>query len=520
VKRWLVRPSRSIAGVVLGVSAVVALTLLAGTAAGRTGGSRSLEAPAGTLVVARAADLDMLDPHKATTFAALQTLPLVYESLTRLDRNLKVQPALAASWSFSKDGKTLTLHLRTGVKFDNGQPFTSADVKASLGRILNPATGAVAASNLAAVLHVLTPNAGTVVLKLRYPDVPILAALADMNTAILSKADIDAKTVGKKANGTGPFRVVAWTPGQFVNLVRNSGYWGGAPKLAGVDFRAIPSESSVAAAVSAGTADIGIVTNPVVARAVGGSAHVVREPTIDYHVLMLNGRSSALKDARVRLAIACAIDRKQVLATAALNEGKVTGPITSPAFLSNPNDRPCPTPNLAKARSLLAQAGYSSGLTLDTIVETGEYATATAEAQNVQAQLKQIGVNLKLEVLDTNTYVQRWLDESFDAAFAFNTGRADPDTQYGRYFQSTGSLNKQGGYASAALDKLFADGRATSDDAARKAVYKKISETLENQAVWVWLFVGYNYYVVGSRVHGFVATPNGSLRYLSSTTVG
>jgi peptide/nickel transport system substrate-binding protein len=514
VKRWLIRPAG--AGLVIAVVVATALTVFTGAAAGRPGGAA---APAGTLVVARAADLDMLDPHKAPTFAALQTLPLVYESLTRLDKNLAVQPGLATSWSFSNGGKTLTLHLRTGVKFGNGQAFTSADVKASLGRILNPATGAIAASNLAAILHVLTPDAQTVVLKLRYADAPILAALADMNTAILSKTDIAAKTIAKKANGTGPFRIVAWTPGQFVNLVRNSHYWGGAPKLAGIDFRAIPTETSVAAAVSAGTADIGIVTNPVVAKTVGGSAHVVRQPTIDYHVLMLNGRSGPLKDQRVRLAIACTIDRKQVLATAALNEGKVAGPITSPAFLSNPNDRPCPTPDLAKAKSLLSAAGYASGLSLDTIVETGEYATATAEAQNVQAQLKQVGINLKLEVLDTNTYVQRWLDETFDAAFAFNTGRADPDTQYGRYFQSTGSLNKQGGYASPALDALFARGRATSDYAARKAIYKKLSETLENQAVWVWLFVGYNYYVVNSRVHGFVSTPNGSLQYLRSTTV-
>lgn len=502
----------------------LAVMVLAVAACGSSSsGSSTATAASGseTISVVRPADLDTIDPHVATTFAALETLPLIYQSLVTFNPQLAVQPELAQSWSFSNGNKTLTFHLRSGVQFDDGQTLTSADVKASLERILAPKTAAVAASNLAAIASIQTPDASTVVLELHYPDAPIVAALADLNAAIVSHTAIANNTITKTADGTGPYEIAKWVPNQYVDLVRNPHYWGPSPAPARIDFRAVPDESSVVAAVRSGDADIGIVSNPVVARtAAGPTDSVVREPSIDYHVLMLNGRSGPLRDVRVRLALQCAISRQQVVETAALGEGQITGPITSPQFRSNPSDQPCPTPNLAKAKTLLAQAGYPSGFTLNTIVETGEYATAVAEAQSVQAQLKQIGVKLNLEVLNTNAYVTRWLDETFDAALALNTGRPDPDTQYGRYFESDGSLNKQGGIASPVLDRLFAEGRSVTSPPERQAIYAKLSTELTNLAPWVWLFVGYDYYIVGNKVHGFTAMPNGSLQFLTSTTVG
>jgi peptide/nickel transport system substrate-binding protein len=214
----------------------------------------------------------------------------------------------------------------------------------------------------------------------------------------------------------------------------------------------------------------------------------------------------------------CAIDRKQVLDSAALGEGKVTGPITSPAYRSDPNARPCPTPNLTKAKKFLAAAGFpNGGITLRTIVETGEYATAVSEAQSVQAQLAKIGITLDLQTLEASTYVQRWLAADFDAAIALNGGRVDPDTMYTRYFTSTGNLNKVAGYASPKLDQLFAAGRATSDVKKRKAIYTQLSKTLEGQAVWIWLFTANDYRAITTKVHNFVPMPNGSLVYLRQT---
>jgi peptide/nickel transport system substrate-binding protein len=253
----------------------------------------------------------------------------------------------------------------------------------------------------------------------------------------------------------------------------------------------------------------------------GGGLKVLRQSSLSYHTLMLNDRHPPLDKQYVRLAIQCAIDRKQVLDSAAQGEGQVTGPITSPAYRSDPSARPCPTPNLVKAKKFLAAAGFpNGGITLNTIVETGEYATAVAEAQSVQAQLAKIGINLNLQTLDSGTYVQRWLAADFDAAIALNGGRVDPDTMYTRYFTSTGNLNKVAGYASPKLDTLFAQGRATSDVAKRKTLYTQISKTLEGQGAWVWMFTAFDYYAVSSKVHNFVPMANESLLYLKQTTLG
>jgi peptide/nickel transport system substrate-binding protein len=496
--------------------ALLASSALVGSSAARTSAS------GGTLVIGRTADVNTLDPQKATAFQSVQTLGLIYGTLVQLDSKLNVVPGLATAWKFTNNSQTLTFTLRPKVKFQNGAAFTSADVAASLNRILNPATGAVSRANLSDIQSITTPSARTAVLHLADPDVPVLAALADLNTAIMSAADIQSGSFATHPNGTGPFAFSSWTPNQSIKLVRNSTYWGGKVPLAGVQFRVIPDETSVVSALRANQVQMGLISDPVVARQVkGGGLKVLRQASLSYHTLMLNDRHSPLDKLYVRLAIQCAINRKQVLASAALGEGQVTGPITSPAYRSDPNARPCPTPNLAKAKTFMKAAGYpNGGITLHTIVETGEYATAVAEAQSVQAQLAQIGINLDLQTLDSGTYVSRWLAADFDAAIALNGGRVDPDTMYTRYFTSTGNLNKVAGYASPKLDTLFAQGRATSSVAKRKAIYTQISKTLESQGVWVWMFTSYDYYALSSKVHNFVPMANESLQYLRQTTLG
>ena len=150
----------------------------------------------------------------------------------------------------------------------------------------------------------------------------------------------------------------------------------------------------------------------------------------------------------------------------------------------------------------------------------GEYATSVNEATNIQAQLAEAGITLNLDVLESGAYVDRWVAGTFDAAVALNGGRPDPDGMYGRYFTSTGNLNKVAGYSSPELDALFAQGKATADPEARKAVYQQVSRHLEDNAAWVWLFTSFTYTVTGPGVTGFTPMVNGSLKHLRETTVG
>ncbi len=505
------------------VSRCLAVVLAAGLFATACSGSstnNTTPGNGGTLVVGYTADPNTLDPWKATQFQAVHMLEQVYGTLTQLDASLAVVPGLAEKWQYSDDNKTLTLTLRQGVTFHDGKAFDSADVKSSVERIKDKATAAVAAATLASVQTVETPDANTVVLHLSNPDAGLLAGLATTNLAMLSKDDTE-EAVAQKPNGTGAFTFAGRVANQSISLRANASYWGGKPKLDGLDFRIIPDESSVVAGLQSGNVQFAVLNDPLVAKtADGGGINLAKTPDLAYHVLQLNSRNKPLDNVNVRLAIQCAIDRQQVLDTAALGEGAVVGPITSPAYLSDPNARPCPTRDVAKAKSLLAEAGFASGVTIKTIVSTGEYATSVNEAQNLQAQLKEAGITLALETLESGAYVDRWVAGTFDAAVALNGGRPDPDGMYGRYFTSTGNLNKVAGYSSPELDQLFAQGKTTADPAQRKQIYTQISKLLEDNAVWVWLFSSFDYTATTSNVHGFTPMSNGSLQFLRETSLG
>jgi peptide/nickel transport system substrate-binding protein len=485
-------------------------------------GSDKGDAAGATMVVARTGDIDVLDPHKATAFQTVSTLSLIYDRLVTTDKGGTIIPALAEKWEIAPDAKSVTFTLRDGVTWHNGDPFTSADVKATLDRILDEKTAAVARSNLAMISNVETPDDRTVTLTLSAPNAAILYALSSVNASILHDKDITAGTIDREPDGTGPFSFGKWAQGQQLTLEANPKYFVDAPKVGRLQFRVIPSESSILAGMRAGRFQLGVVSDPSIAeQAEGGQGmKLVKEPTLAYHALMLNGRRGPLKDVRVRQAIACAIDRQQVIDTAAFGDGKPTGPITSPAFTYDESDGlPCTPGDTAAAKQLLTDAGQGSGFTIKTIVQTGEYATAAGEAQSVQAQLAKIGVKLDLQQLASATYVKQWLAADFDAAVALNGGSSDPYLMYGRYFTDGGSLAGPAGLESKELAALLVKGNSTTDEATRQQTYGELQQKLLELSPWVWMFRGEAYYLVGDGVTGFVARPDEGLSSLGSASV-
>ncbi|GAA3238333.1 ABC transporter substrate-binding protein [Nonomuraea helvata] len=503
-----------------GVAAVLSIALTSCSSSSGPAPSTGGGASGKTLVVGVTSDPDTLFPWKATQFQAVNVLQNLYGTLTEFDKDLNVVPGLAESWQASDDGKKLTLKLRQGVTFADGSAFDSKDVKSSLDKIMDEKTAAVARASLSSVKSVEAPDAGTVVLELTGPDAALPANLATVNMAMLSSDDTEDK-LNTTPNGTGPFKLKNRVASQSITLAKNDAYWGEKPKAPAVEFRVIPDESSIVSAMQSGNVQLAVFNDPLVAQTAqgGGTITVAKTPQLNYHVLQLNAQHGDLKDVNVRLAIQCAIDRKQVLDTAALGEGEVTGPITAPLFKSDPNKRPCPARDLAKAAEYLGKAGKSGGVTVKTIVSQGEYATSVNEAQNLKAQLAEAKINLDLEVLESGAFVDRWVAADFDAAVALNGGRPDPDGSYGRYFTSKGNLNKVAGYSSPELDKLFADGKATTEQAARKAIYDQVSAKLEENAPWIWLFSGYTYTATTAGVQGFVPMASGSLQFLRTTSV-
>ncbi|MEV6110428.1 ABC transporter substrate-binding protein [Streptomyces sp. NPDC051940] len=475
----------------------------------------------GRITVARTGDIEQLDPARATAFQSVQTLGLVYDTLVDTDDGGQLVPGLAEKWQVAPDGKSVELTLRQGVTFHDGTPLTAEDAKATLERNMAKETGAVVGSYLANVTAVAA-SGNTLTLTLKQPDASLLTALTYTGNSILAKKDIDAGTVGKKPNGTGPFTWKSWKQNQKLELAANTKYFGGAPKAKTVEFRVIPDEASIASGMQAGSFQLGILSDPAVAKQVtGAKAAITAQPTLAYHTLMLNGRSGPLAKTEVRQAIACAVDRQEIADAVYFGQAKVTGPITSPAYPYDPTAAlPCKPGDVDAAKELLRKAGEAKGFTLKTITMIGEYSTSTNIAQVLQAQLKKIGVDLQLERQQTNVYVDNWLKGKFDAAVALNGGSVDPYLIYNRYFTKDASLSLPAGFSSDKLSELLAAANTTTDTGERTAHFDALQKELLTQSPWVWLFANQVYYAVGKDLTGFKPLPTESLEYLRKATVG
>jgi peptide/nickel transport system substrate-binding protein len=469
------------------------------------------------LIMARAVDSTGLDPHTQTAFASLRMLELVYETLVRTDENLVLEPALAESWAFSEDGMQLTFNLRQGVTFHDGSAFTSEDVIVSIERILNEETGSATRYNLLSIESMEAPDDYTVVMNLTLPDVPLVAALSSINTAILPSELITEGDPAATVNGTGPFMLESWQPEERTTLMAFADYWGDGPYVDGIEIRIVPDESTIMAALRAGEIDFAMLNDPLIATLpMGGSEAIInRAPDISYHVLQLLASVEPLDKLEVRQAISCAIDRQQVVDVAALGEGMVTGPLTMPAWQVPLDELFCYEQDLAKAQELMAEAGLEEGFELPVIVAVAEPPTALSEAQVIQEQLRAINIEVTIESLEFGVYVDRWLAADFVAAIALNGGRSDPYPMYSRYFQYGANFNEVAGYIDDTLDSLMKQGQVETDPDARWEIFAEFQRHLAETSPWVWLYNGYTYTGQQPWVTDFTPTPTGSIFYLS-----
>ncbi|CAN5775914.1 ABC transporter substrate-binding protein [soil metagenome] len=501
------------------VSGMLALALL-GTACAPPTQDSDESADGGTVVIARSGDIDNLDPHLATAFQTIEALELVYDTLFELDPDLTVQPGLAESWEYSEDGLTLTMQLREDVIFHDGDTFDSADVKASIERILDEATGAVVRTNLLSIADVQTPDEQTVALELSEADGTLPSAFTSVNTAIVSEAALEAGTVDTEPNGTGPFVFDDWRQGETLVLGANQDYWGDGPFVEGVEIRVVPEESSILAGMRAGQFQLGILGDPAVVDQVDDELTVERTAELGYFPLFLNSERAPLDNKQVRQAIACGIDRQQVIDAAAFGEGEPTGPLATPYDTGVFDGLPCDQTDPYLARQLLTDAGVGDGFSIETIVIQGENEAAINVAQSLQAQLAESGVDLQLVPLETNVYVDRWLAADFDSALSANGSSVDPQITYAKYFTSTGNFQNVAKFTTPELDQLFADGKASTDQDERIEIYGEIARTLLDASPWVWLYSGFKYQVLQPELTDFVPTPTGSLKSLRQVHLG
>jgi peptide/nickel transport system substrate-binding protein len=514
---WSRKP-RTLVALCCGV-ALLALGSFASISAASSRHSKPHAKAASTFVVANTSSVQKLDPDVVTNFLDFQALGLIYDTLVQFNSQLQVVPDLATSWKTSDGGKVLTFQLRKGVTFDDGSSFTSADVVASLERAQNPKVADASASFIGTVKKIVPVGQYAVKLELSRSDSSVIDGLTSVNLSILPKAAIAAGTLSKKPDGTGPYKFAAWSPNNSFTVAANPSYWGKKPSIQSIEIKTIPSEQSIASAMEAHSVQLGLLTEPQVADHLPSSFKVQKVLDLSYRALMLQDKTGPLANVDNRLALACAVSRQQVVASALLGQGQSVGPVPLGPYKSAPIAAVCPKQNLTQAKAYLKKAGDPSGFSFTAITSTDLDATSAAQATAVQSALQQVGITMTIQNLAGNAYIQDWLKGKFQAAFAENGADPDPYVMYGRYFGPGANLGVPAGYSNPALQKLIVKSDEATTPAAVKADNAAVSKYLTANAVWLWLFDSYDYAVTASNVHGFSLPPNRQLYTLKSATV-
>jgi len=503
--------------------------LLLGAAAAVLGGCGAPpRLPAGILGVAQLAEPESLDPHVTTSLNDFRILANAYEGLVRFrDDTLQPGPALATDWQVDPDGKAYTFQLRSGVTFHDGSPFDAEAVRYNFERLLDPGhpdhdTGPFPlASFFELVRSVEVPAAGTVRLILDQPFAPLLANMAYPTGFMVSPAAVrrHGKAYGRHPSGTGPFRVVEWTSRRRVVLRRNARYHGPPPSLDRVLFRPVADVMTRVAELLTGGVDMIPELDPnhvaLLRIRAGFRIHEVLGPHLWF--LILNTREGPFRDLRVRQAANLAVD-KEALVRYVLQGGAAVaaGPVPA-AFAWARDAAVTPYPHdPARARALMAEAGYASGADITLLVpQSGSGMLAPVPmATAIQADLARVGLRASIRTYEWNAYlaaVNGGLEGKADmAAMAWMTN--DPDTLPYLALRSD-ATPAQGGfnsgyYANPAVDRLIGEGRRESDPEARAAYYRRLDRLVHDDAPWVFVASWRQAVVTRDSVRGFRAQPS------------
>ena len=484
------------------VLTVVVLAALAGAAA-----RGEAPRPGGTLRAVFSADPPTLDPAHATDTTSSAVIRQVFDGLLELDETLTPVPALARSVRVSPDGRVYTFALRPGVRFHNGRELRAADVKYSFERaakgkrpwVFEKIAGArdFTKGAAGAIAGVRVVDDLTVELRLDRPFAPFLHLMAYDAAAVVPRDEVERRGPGFASHpvGTGAFRFVSWRRDDQVVLERFPGHFRGPAPLERVVFRIIPAEITRFNEYRAGQLDLTDIPTGQ-CRSVQADPQLRGEaavwPTLGTHGLRFNVERPPFSDARLRRALAHAIDPTIVVER--LLEGCVHPargilppalPGYSPAIRRPPLDR-------ERAKRLLAEAGYPGGRGLGPIAfnfNTGDLNQRIAEV--LQAQLREIGVALELRRLDWAAHIKLVDDGS---AVFFRQGwiadYPDPENFLTVLFHSRniGAAGNTSRYRNPAVDRLLDEADAMTSGPARFGRYHQAEQTIVDDAAWISLY--------------------------------
>ena len=440
-------------------------------------------APAQNLVVQVATEPPGLDltatPASATAAVVFYN---VQEALVKVDRHGKIVPWLAERWH-TADNKNYTFFLKRGVRFHNGRELKAADVKFAIDRAMNPETKHPYPGYYEAIGDIIVKDDYTITVTLKGTNANFLLNMARQGSVMYPREAVD--TLKSEPIGTGPYKVAEWVRGDRIVLVKNPDYHvKGLPKLDRVTYRFIPDPNAALAALKSGDIDaaiFGIGPEHVPDLQKDGRFQVIIGETTNDVIMSMNNSRKPYTDVRVRRAITYGVNKPEVVKGAMFGLGRVLGTNVDPLnpyFVDMSGAMPH---DAARAKKLLAEAGYPNGF--ETVLKVAPQYYYTVRTGEVLAdQLQKVGVKVKIEQIEWGQWLSRvWKDADYDLtiighAEAWDIANYAKPTYYYRY-------------DSAEFQKLFKDSEVTVDDKARRELYVRMQKKLVEDAPVVWLYI-------------------------------
>jgi peptide/nickel transport system substrate-binding protein len=460
----------------------------------------------GSVVVAVTADPGGLNPAVTTQGGVHLVCGSIFSGLVAQDFDLNPVPDLAERWEISSDGQTYTFYLAPNAEFHDGAPLTSADVKYTFEELLLKFHSRTRASIGDKLRQITTPDAHTVVFEFSTPYAAFLQLIDVTNAPIMPKhlyenTDPLTNSYNVKPVGSGAFKFQEWAKGDHLTLVKNEKYFKtGKPYLDRIVYKVMPSIATAAIAFENGEADYFLNPAPLDIERLKKMPNVVvtgkgREGFASVETVVINLNRAPLSDARVRRAMAHAIDRNYIVDKIAFGMGiAATGPIsTALKWAYNPNvvkyER-----NIPLANQMLDEAGFKPGG--DGVRFRLKYVYAASYAKVVEAlrdQLRDVGIAIDLEQMEFNAAVERiYIKKDFDLGISSFENGPDPDIGVKRTVVSSNigaiPFSNGAGYRNPRIDELFELAASETDRQKRAAYYYEAQDILTKDMPYLWLY--------------------------------
>jgi peptide/nickel transport system substrate-binding protein len=481
------------------------------------------------IVVASISDARTLVPILASDSASSDICGMVFNGLVKYDKDINIVPDLAESWEVSDGGLTILFHLNKNVKWHDGQPFTAGDVEFTYRKLIDPNVKTPYSGDFERIAKLEVIDDYTVKVSYKEPFAPALASwgMWIMPEHLLKNADLNKTDFSRHPVGTGPYRFKSWRTAEKIELVSNHGYFLGRPYIDRYIYRIIPDESTIFLELQTQGADMSALTPLQYTRQTDNKFFRTRYnkfqyPSFGYTYLGYNLSDPRFADVRVRQAIDCAVDKEAIVDTIFFGLARViTGPFMIDSWAYDKNIKP-QARDAAKARNLLAEAGWTDPDGDGWVEKDGKRFEFTAIvnqgnserqrcAEIIQANLAGIGIKMKIRVIEWSAMINEFVDKKrFEAVLMGWVLSRDPDNFDIWHSSKTreGEFNFLG-YKNAEVDELLIEGRRTFDRSKRAEIYHRIHKIIYEDQPCLFLYSADVLPIVNSRFRGIKPSPIG-----------